>query len=463
MHEWRRGVCLCVSMLLVALLITPVIAQDVPPDSPSEESGTVGPDDAMPSDQPAPAYTPTVVPQRTLTATAGTILLTDDFDDPARGRLPRVSREPERFTLGYLGGEYQIRTIESGAGSVWVASVPGTHSDASLSVAVRIVEDATSRYATLSCRTGPSGRGYRMTMLIGDQIVRIERSDGSSPVILSEEFATSIRSNSANRFELVCAGNMIWTLVNGTPVSSVEDDTYDSGGMWIGAGAIRGAVDARFDNLVVTQHDASEAPPAVVSSTSPGESGGQPNRLILSDNFDDPERSVLPRTSPDPSRALVRHEQGEYILHQLDPASGSARVSLPGTYGDATFEIDVRITQGNGASLVCRSGADGVAGYSITIDIAIGFYYFRTNHRSTRPQLITGGFLEAINRGTGSNKLSLSCVGNRITASVNNVQVGSTEDNTYRRGSWWILAGFTDDSRQPVFSEARFDNLILAR
>jgi hypothetical protein len=82
--------------------------------------------------------------------------------------------------------------------------------------------------------------------------------------------------NATNRLELVCVGNTISLAVNGRRVASVEDDTYRMGWVDIGAGVFSERteiVQARFDNLVLTQRSAppsSQPTPDATPTATPG-------------------------------------------------------------------------------------------------------------------------------------------------------------------------------------------------
>src|SRR5207245_4640504 len=69
------------------------------------------------------------------------------------------------------------------------------------------------------------------------------------------------RGNETNRLELGCAGPTISATVNGTRAVAVGDGTFQQGQSRVAAFAPRTTVQARIDNLVVTQISEEAAPP----------------------------------------------------------------------------------------------------------------------------------------------------------------------------------------------------------
>ena len=56
--------------------------------------------------------------------------------------------------------------------------------------------------------------------------------------------------NETNHLELTCQGRTLMARINGVQVALVEDDTYRSGRLGVGAGGSAAITDARFDNRV---------------------------------------------------------------------------------------------------------------------------------------------------------------------------------------------------------------------
>jgi hypothetical protein len=188
----------------------------------------------------------------------GNVLLADNFDDPARGVLPRSSASPALYRFAYEGGEYVIQKLDPNWDRLPTASLPGEYGDASIAVDVRIIGDVANRYVAIACRRRPTmgSSEYRLSLYTADGTFTLSRWDDGTHVQLTGGPSTVIRrGNASNRFELSCISNTISASINGTQVTSVQDNTYQRGSMFIGASRYAGRMltaEARFDNLVVT-------------------------------------------------------------------------------------------------------------------------------------------------------------------------------------------------------------------
>jgi hypothetical protein len=250
--DWRR---LAVSLAFLVALVTPTFAQDEAPP---------------PSDQPveAPAATPTPPPATVVAGppAVGTVLLSDSFDDPGAGRLPRTSPDAARYERGYAEGEYVLAKVDPQWEGAAPVTLPGTYGNASLAVDARIVGDPAGTAVRLFCRLqdGTGFNAYGMSLLPPEGALRLYRYNDGRPTPLTEwQESTAIRrGNETNRIELSCAGPVISATVNGTQVALVADPAYREGRMLIQAGrsTATGSVQARLDNLVITQRG-EEAPP----------------------------------------------------------------------------------------------------------------------------------------------------------------------------------------------------------
>jgi hypothetical protein len=206
--------------------------------------------------------TPTVIPQ------AGTVLLAEGFDDPTRNVLGRSTPETEAqgFFRSGVDGEYSVRRVNPNSPfGNYAVRLPFSYSDASLAVDARLVPDAVNRYLYLSCRsttTPPptvTTSEYRFWVYPDQVSFSLSRLDaGTSASLVPRRSSTAIQRDTAtNRLELECRGSSITARINGVDVATVQDSTYREGGILIGVGYTSDppgrSVEARFDNLVVTQ------------------------------------------------------------------------------------------------------------------------------------------------------------------------------------------------------------------
>jgi hypothetical protein len=182
----------------------------------------------------------------------------DSFDDLTQARLPSSSREPTRYQRGYRDGQYVIVKSDP----VWdftpTAELPGTYTDATLSVEARLVGEQQDRYIILACRASKaSDSHYRFGIQPGPGRFELSRWDGGdrTPLVAWRSSPAIKRGTEWNQLELSCQGSTIRAVANGVEVAKVDDATYARGELWIGAGAFaeaRVTAEARFDNLVVT-------------------------------------------------------------------------------------------------------------------------------------------------------------------------------------------------------------------
>jgi len=235
-----------IAAVLVAL---PAAAQDEEVVEDFVEESPVVDATPMPANTPVPAATATPLPG------PGSVLLSDNFDDPTRAQLPLSSTSPQE-SQGYVDGEYEIINGQAGPGSVADVLVPGNYFDSSISVDARAIGGIQGRRAVqVFCRAGGGG-AYALDIYPDEQrviLLRRQPSTPGSPAILIDQRGTSvIRAGEAvNRVELACVGPVITGTVNGVVVATVNDPNYTSGRSGIAA---RGSgTRARFDNLVVTQ------------------------------------------------------------------------------------------------------------------------------------------------------------------------------------------------------------------
>src|SRR5205807_436533 len=161
--------------------------------------------------------------------------------------------------------EYVLSKVDAQWEGAAAVTLPGTYGNASLAVDARLVGDVQGRSLALYCRVQPGSTlsGYVLLVSPADGVLRLYRFDGgtSTPMIDTTQSSAIRRGGETNRIELGCAGPVIYATVNGTRVASAVDGTYQQGSMLVAAIALRATVQARLDNLVVTQI-AEEAPPA---------------------------------------------------------------------------------------------------------------------------------------------------------------------------------------------------------
>jgi serine/threonine protein kinase/sugar lactone lactonase YvrE len=196
----------------------------------------------------------------------------DDFSNPTKGAFPKSSSDPTHYTVGYVGGDYVIKVVDPSFDSDVVLTDSGTFDDAVVAIDARVVSMAADRYAFVECRADVN-RKSEYVLLIDPSQRRFELNR-----LDTDRFATLVgwqtsgainRGNSANHLELSCIGSTIFARINGTPVASVQDSTYRTGRMQIGAGVFAASTtvhtfEVHFNNFSISAFVSS--PPTPTSS-----------------------------------------------------------------------------------------------------------------------------------------------------------------------------------------------------
>jgi hypothetical protein len=199
--------------------------------------------------------------------TLGEVLLRDNFDDPAAGWLSRRSSEPE-IEQGYLDGEYFLRLSASFKGPYRGVGSTRTFANTHVAVEGRLVAGTEARWVGVGCRVtakdGIMTSGYVLGVFpaTGEFALGRQHTNDVVSLVPHQASETIRRGTAPNRVELTCAGSTIVARINGTEVASVQDGAYDKGwvAVFVGrSGSI--SVEARFDNLVVTEALVEPLPP----------------------------------------------------------------------------------------------------------------------------------------------------------------------------------------------------------
>ena len=137
---------------------------------------------------------------------------------------------------------------------------------------------------------------------------------------------------------------------------------------------------------------------------------------------------------------------------------------LVGTFADGAILVDARVVleaPGGAASVGCRaSGEQKLTTYRMRVE---------PGRQLVRIDKLDGGLATGVGvqqvsadvkSGTEWNRLQLTCNGERITGSVNGVEVLTLEDDDLTEGEFWVGVG-ADANERGMFVEAAFDNLML--
>jgi hypothetical protein len=208
---------------------------------------------------------------------SGAVLKADNASDPAARILPQPAMPPDGWTVGYVGDEYQIATTAPATGPAQSVPVAGSYNDVTVSVDARLTarSDA-STLVRVGCRRGVSGDSstyYELFVAPNVGQWKLVRSDPGGFVSLAgaQTVSTALISGAKLHLQLTCAGSTITASIGGQQVASVQDGTYKTGRVFLGAalpinsiidtatGTVVdtnisvGSIDVRFSNLVLTQ------------------------------------------------------------------------------------------------------------------------------------------------------------------------------------------------------------------
>ena len=197
---------------------------------------------------PPPTF-PSVVTVTTIPQ-VGSILLEDDFEDPASGW---EIGDYDTGSVGYNGGVYVVTALGNRE-TMW-----GT---AGRSFDNVIIEVDTTQVSAgpkndndygVVCREQGNGDGYHM-LISGDGYYAIAKAEaGSFSWLVDWAGSDAIRQgNATNRIRAVCDGPTLTLSANGQRLATAEDTTFASGDIALTATSYEDApTEIHFDNLTV--------------------------------------------------------------------------------------------------------------------------------------------------------------------------------------------------------------------
>jgi len=189
-------------------------------------------------------------------------LLTDNFNNPAAGRLSSQSDDPA-VEQAYIEGEYQVRLSPS-AKPFRAVGANSPFANHQVAVDARLGEGTETRWVGVACRLNPkdgTAQFYALLAVPATGQFALSNFDGYRWVhlVAFQSSAAIRRGNASNHLELTCVGSSIIARINGTEVASAMDRSYDSGFVAVVVGRDGDIpVEARFDNLIV--RDARRSP-----------------------------------------------------------------------------------------------------------------------------------------------------------------------------------------------------------
>jgi serine/threonine-protein kinase len=189
-----------------------------------------------------------------------------------------------------------------------------------------------------------------------------------------------------------------------------------------------------------------------------------PEQVLVLDGFDDPALGQLRSSWPTPDAASVKYEGGEYVVETLK-ANYSPAVTIRSDVGNSTVAVDARIVGDPARKFVfleCRAGTSPRSGYRFVVwpGPTAGWRVYKDIGEKYED---VSGWRQssAIRPNNETNRLLMSCVGDKITVAVNGVELFTFQDPAYTSG--WLRLGAGASLDTGIMAEARFDNLVAVQ
>src|SRR5579884_1329977 len=192
--------------------------------------------------------------------------------------------------------------------------------------------------------------------------------------------------------------------------------------------------------------------------------GPAKGKALLKDSLTSAALKTFP-TSSGSSTYSTGYQDGAYRMAASNAAKFLAthqiEQTVPGrsTIMNASLAVDGRLvgaTANRNLSIYCRYGSNGT-GYGLFLYPSGRFFHLDRLDPNSSDILLKGGTSHAIRPDNQWNRLQLSCIGNTITAFVNDKKVAAVQDTHYSGGNFTIGTGV--DVAEPDI-DARFVNLV---
>jgi hypothetical protein len=191
-----------------------------------------------------------------------------------------------------------------------------------------------------------------------------------------------------------------------------------------------------------------------------------PQNVALADDFSSDNGEF---ESYDGDTGSAGYKNGIYFVRsESDPWEWGRSTT---EFADATIEIDISMAEGPannnaGLGVICRLSEDGngdIDGYLLAIS-ADGYYYIGNIVKGDINAIVDWTSSNAINLGSGTNRISASCIGNELTLAVNGEVLdtaiapagGSTSGSI-----GFSVTSYESQNGEPI-AEGHFDNLVVS-
>ncbi len=216
-------------------------------------------------------------------------------------------------------------------------------------------------------------------------------------------------------------------------------------------------------SIVVPGQAFGQTPPTPPSSSSSSSRPApvQIGPVLVSDDFQNPDRGLLPPASVDPDSYEQGYESGYYVIRAVDEEwDGMVELPLPGSYKDTRLSVDVR-SIGDRAGFVyleCRrNGNDGYLGAFLMDEGWYGIGRMQNGRISAISPVSVSPYGRLRQNGV---TLALTCIGDEITLSLDGIQLARGRDVAFTEGRLELALEAISSDDEPGSLEVRFANLV---
>ncbi len=304
-------------------------------------------------------------------ASAQTLLVQDDFSNPASGWQHQDTASPEEGGFGaYAGGQYQMTPLQDGSYGLIPAPRQPAGGDVRMEADLFLYASVGNGGGGLYCRARGL-KDFYLFLATGDGGLLIGKVRDGNPTVLARGSVRSVMAGSVDtRLAAECSGDRL--RLSATDGSSLEahDGEFSSGESGLAVlGENAAGTSAVFDNYVLTDLG---GPPAAAIPGPPGQPPGSTSRGDLA-------APATPATAGPAARVDDRPPPGAAARIRALVAGQALIVVEHGDFlGTALIGRDER-----GMHLYDTTSEGGPAGMNLYINFS-GDSFYSTIRRSTR-------------------------------------------------------------------------------
>lgn len=180
----------------------------------------------------------------------GTLLLEENFDDPASSKLTNAENSLARYA--FVDGTYQMQ-VKQPERLVW-SIVGGPYRDFRISVESRITPDNPVAAVGLIFHYQDENNFY-LYSITNDGFYALELLMNNQWITLIDWTPSKLIDSRSNLLSVATSGDRIYLYINGTLLETTRDDSFTAGSVGIGVTSLD-AIPATvsFDNLLIIRN-----------------------------------------------------------------------------------------------------------------------------------------------------------------------------------------------------------------